>query len=392
MLGASPRKMIDSTRAHHRPEIEAQRGRERAERRAEIGIGRIGEQAGHQSRKDIDLRRLDAEHRCRIDPHLVQRERQGEQRAGGGEHADPRQKAYPGTDAVLHHGVAGPRQHRAKHQQVADRDAMRARGVPPGDDEHGAGQRNRHADHLPPIDGFEPAHQREEQHRQRRHRHDQRQIDRRGRGARQINRPAADEHAEEAGRRNAEPCLRSRPGCWRSAATISGERPIATIDQRKKAIENGGTEPATPRAKIMLETCAVDSTRKPSRPSVSRVLPVIFAGSLMSAPYVRVMAGHSRLKDGVASARLCPAIHVLLLAPPRRGCPGSSSGMTAERTRAPSPTPRKTPSRCRPADGCRAGRPRCHCNALARRSAWRGGRPAPAPARDRWHWPASPPK
>jgi hypothetical protein len=25
-----------------------------------------------------------------------------------------------------------------------------------------------------------------------------------------------------------------------------------------------------------------------------------------------VMAGHSRLKDGVASARLCPAIHVLV--------------------------------------------------------------------------------
>jgi hypothetical protein len=25
-----------------------------------------------------------------------------------------------------------------------------------------------------------------------------------------------------------------------------------------------------------------------------------------------VMAGHSRLKDGVASARLCPAIHVFL--------------------------------------------------------------------------------
>jgi hypothetical protein len=36
-----------------------------------------------------------------------------------------------------------------------------------------------------------------------------------------------------------------------------------------------------------------------------------------------VMAGHSRLKDGVASARLCPAIHVLLAAivKERRGCP-----------------------------------------------------------------------
>jgi hypothetical protein len=27
------------------------------------------------------------------------------------------------------------------------------------------------------------------------------------------------------------------------------------------------------------------------------------------------MAGHSRLKDGVASARLCPAIHVLTCSP-----------------------------------------------------------------------------
>jgi hypothetical protein len=28
--------------------------------------------------------------------------------------------------------------------------------------------------------------------------------------------------------------------------------------------------------------------------------------------FLSVMAGHSRLKDGVASARLCPAIHVFL--------------------------------------------------------------------------------
>jgi hypothetical protein len=31
---------------------------------------------------------------------------------------------------------------------------------------------------------------------------------------------------------------------------------------------------------------------------------------------VVVMAGHSRPKDGVASARLCPAIHVFLVAIP----------------------------------------------------------------------------
>jgi hypothetical protein len=32
------------------------------------------------------------------------------------------------------------------------------------------------------------------------------------------------------------------------------------------------------------------------------------------AQIIRVMAGQSRLKDGVASARLCPAIHVFLAA------------------------------------------------------------------------------
>jgi len=31
----------------------------------------------------------------------------------------------------------------------------------------------------------------------------------------------------------------------------------------------------------------------------------------LQQPHI-VKAGHSRLKDGVASARLCPAIHVLL--------------------------------------------------------------------------------
>jgi len=35
------------------------------------------------------------------------------------------------------------------------------------------------------------------------------------------------------------------------------------------------------------------------------------------------MAGHSRLKDGVASARLCPTIHVFLASlSQRRGWPG----------------------------------------------------------------------
>src|SRR5262245_39725309 len=40
------------------------------------------------------------------------------------------------------------------------------------------------------------------------------------------------------------------------------------------------------------------------------------------------MAGHSRPKDGVASARLCPAIHVLLLRRRRTWMPGTSPGMT----------------------------------------------------------------
>ena len=59
---------------------------------------------------------------------------------------------------------------------------------------------------------------------------------------------------------------------------------MATIDQRKKAIAKGGTEPATPRARIMLETCAVDSTRKPSRPSTSRALLAASLGSIMFNP------------------------------------------------------------------------------------------------------------
>jgi hypothetical protein len=36
------------------------------------------------------------------------------------------------------------------------------------------------------------------------------------------------------------------------------------------------------------------------------------AALLKAANPISVMAGHSRSKDGVASARLCPAIHDLL--------------------------------------------------------------------------------
>ena len=41
------------------------------------------------------------------------------------------------------------------------------------------------------------------------------------------------------------------------------------------------------------------------------------------------MAGHSRPKDGVASARLCPAIHVFLYChAPKTWMPGTRPGMT----------------------------------------------------------------
>src|SRR5437899_11011769 len=73
-------------------------------------------------------------------------------------------------------------------------------------------------------------------------------------------------------------CPCSTPGFSRNAITTAGNRPSATMLQRKKAIENGGTLPATPRAKIMLETWAVATSRNPSKPSASRALPVTLAG------------------------------------------------------------------------------------------------------------------
>jgi hypothetical protein len=46
---------------------------------------------------------------------------------------------------------------------------------------------------------------------------------------------------------------------------------------------------------------------------------------------MRVMAGHSRPKDGVAFARLCPAIHVLLSGVTIKAwMPGTSPGMTKQ--------------------------------------------------------------
>jgi hypothetical protein len=43
-----------------------------------------------------------------------------------------------------------------------------------------------------------------------------------------------------------------------------------------------------------------------------------------------VMAGHRRPKDGVATARLCPAIHVFLCSSaPKTWMPGTRPGMTS---------------------------------------------------------------
>jgi hypothetical protein len=51
--------------------------------------------------------------------------------------------------------------------------------------------------------------------------------------------------------------------------------------------------------------------------------------ALLLAMTIHVMAGHSRPKDGVASARLCPAIHVLrAVIQKKTWMPGTRPGMT----------------------------------------------------------------
>src|SRR5216684_6907163 len=65
-----------------------------------------------------------------------------------------------------------------------------------------------------------------------------------------------------------------------------------------------------------------------------------------------VMAGHSRPKDGVASARLCPAIHVLLIfGAVKTWMPGTSPGMTTPIIRS-VPAKLRYQSKCQP---CRSG-------------------------------------
>src|ERR1700722_13813582 len=81
------------------------------------------------------------------------------------------------------------------------------------------------------------------------------------------------------------PCRRNRPGLSRSAMTTAGNRPTATMLQRKNAIVNGGTVPATPRARIMLETWAVATNRNANRPTASRRPSVVLSDvSLIAIP------------------------------------------------------------------------------------------------------------
>ena len=122
----------------------------------------------------------------------------------------------------------------------------------------GAGQREQHADDLGSMDGFLARDEREQQHHERRERHDQRKIDRRGRNTGDIDRAAANEHAEETGQDDAGrlppqhaglfPQAPSRPPAAGRAPRCSSEKTRSRTAERL---------PATPRARIMLETCAV---------------------------------------------------------------------------------------------------------------------------------------
>src|SRR3954447_21954965 len=97
-------------------------------------------------------------------------------------------------------------------------------------------------------------------------------------------------------------CPCNTPGFSRSAITTAGIRPRATMLHRKKAIENGGTLPAIPRAKIMLETWAVATSRKPSRPSTSRALLAASLGSGMFNPVLAPPPTARSYPAGLAAA------------------------------------------------------------------------------------------
>src|SRR3954466_7285494 len=97
-------------------------------------------------------------------------------------------------------------------------------------------------------------------------------------------------------------CPRNKSGFSRSAITTTGSRPSVTMLQRKNAIENGGTLPAIPRAKIMLETWAVATSRKPSRPSTSRALLAASLGSGMFNPVLAPPPTARSYPAGLAAA------------------------------------------------------------------------------------------
>src|ERR1700722_2400026 len=57
-------------------------------------------------------------------------------------------------------------------------------------------------------------------------------------------------------------------------------------------------------------------------------------GLFARRPFNAVMPGHSRPKDGVASARLCPGIHVFFLDAVKTRVAGTSPAMTEQAARA----------------------------------------------------------
>src|SRR5206468_6297625 len=112
-------------------------------------------------------------------------------------------------------------------------------------------------------------------------------------------------------------CPCNTPGFSRNAITTAGNRPSATMPQRKKAIENGGTLPATPRARIMLETWAVAISRKPGSPSTSRALLVASLGSIMFNPVLAPLPATRSYPAGLPAA-IARSLLCIPVAVPRR--------------------------------------------------------------------------
>ncbi len=81
-----------------------------------------------------------------------------------------------------------------------------------------------------------------------------------------VDRPAAHEHAEKPGDRRR--TMRRRAATQAPGAQVGDhdrQRPIADV-QRKKASENGGTDPRdATRQNVMLVTCIVATSTKPAK-------------------------------------------------------------------------------------------------------------------------------